>query len=381
MGNYLVVPDSFKGTLSAQEVCALMKKGILAADPSAAITTIPVADGGEGTVDAMIEAIGGERVPATVQGPYGEMVQSFYGRLKHGLYVIEMAAAAGLPMVRQKPNPEATTTYGVGELIRSALEDGAKQIILGLGGSCTNDGGCGMAVALGARFLDKSGQAFIPTGGTLHEIASVDLEALMPQVRQADIRVMCDIDNPLCGKQGAAHVFALQKGADSAMAERLDAGLRHLASVVLRDLHVDILDMRGAGAAGGMGGGAVAFLGGTLQMGIETILDAVQFEKHLNDADLVLTGEGKFDEQSLRGKVVIGVSRRAKLAQVPVLAFAGSLTEDTSKAYAQGVTAAFSINRAPMAYEEAIRHSTFNLTATVEDAVRCFLAGRNPKER
>ncbi len=378
MGNYLVVPDSFKGTLSAREVCALMKDGILAADPDAVITAIPVADGGEGTVDAMIEAVGGKRIAASVQGPYGETVQSFYGRLKKGVYVIEMAAAAGLPMVRQNPNPEATTTYGVGELIRAALEDGAKQIILGLGGSCTNDGGCGMAAALGVRFLNASGKAFVPTGGTLHQIASVDLRSVFPPVREADIRVMCDIDNPLCGPQGAAHVFGLQKGADAAMADRLDAGLCHLASVVRKDLGVDILDMPGAGAAGGMGGGAVAFLGGKLQMGIEVVLDAVGFERYLRDADLVLTGEGKFDGQSLRGKVVIGVSRRAKQARVPVLAFAGCLADDTRQAYGQGVTAAFSINRAPLPFEEAILRSSFNLTATVEDAVRCFLAGRLP---
>jgi len=377
MKKYIVIPDSFKGTLSSQEVCRHMRRGILLADEKADVVTIPVADGGEGTVDAFLQAVGGSKRAARVRGPLGETIDSFYGRLSASTAVVEMAAAAGLPLVEHRKDPEKTTTYGVGQLILQALEDGATEVILGLGGSCTNDGGCGMAAALGVRFYDETGEAFVPTGGTLRRIDRVDAGGLHPLMREAKLRVMCDIDNPLCGPQGAAAVFAPQKGADEVMVGRLDAGLAHFAAVVKRDLGSDILHLPGAGAAGGMGGGAVALLGGTLQMGIDAVLDTVGFERILQEAGLVLTGEGKLDGQSLRGKVIVGVTRYAAKAGVPVFAFAGALVGDSRPFYDAGLTAMFSINRAPLPYEEAVPHSAENLAEVVQNAVRCYLAGRN----
>lgn len=342
--------------------------------PEAEIVSVPVADGGEGSVEAFLTALGGRRVEVPCTGPDGRPITGFYGCLPDGTAVIEMAAAAGLPLMEGHLCPERATTYGVGELLRAAVRDGARRVILGLGGSATNDGGCGCAAALGIRFLDQEGNTYVPTGGTLDRLARIDASGLDPAVRAAEITVMCDIDNPLCGPTGASAVFGPQKGAGPAQVACLDRNLRHLAEVIRRDLGTEILDLPGSGAAGGMGGGMVAFLGGRLQMGIETVLDTVGFDTMVQGATAVLTGEGRIDGQSLRGKVVIGVARRAAAVGVPVIAVVGDVAPGAAAAYEQGVTAMFSTNRQALPWEQARLTAREDLAAVMEDLARLLAA-------
>lgn len=370
MKKILLIPDSFKGTMSSSRVCEIMKKVIGSHLPAAQVVSIPVADGGEGTVDSFLAAAGGERHELQVTGPYGEPVTAFYGILPDGTAVVEMAAAAGLPLVGEKKQAEKTSTYGVGQILEHVLHTGCRKIILGLGGSATNDGGAGAAAALGVQFKDKEGKSFLPVGETLCDISSIDVSRINPRVRSMDLTVMCDIDNPLCGPQGAAHVFAPQKGADPEMVQRLDQNLMHLAALIHRDLDVDIEHLPGAGAAGGMGGGMVAFLNGHLQMGIETVLDTVHFDTLLQDAQLVFTGEGKLDTQSLRGKVVSGVARRAKRQNVPVIAVVGDIGDEIEPVYEQGVRAVVSINRVAVPFSEAKLRSESDLELTMDSILR-----------
>ena len=367
MKKAILIPDSFKGTMSSAEICRIMEGAIHKTYPGAEVLGIPVADGGEGSVDAFLTAVGGERIPVTVSGPYFEQVEAFFGMLPGKVAVIEMASAAGLPLVGDARHAEKTTTYGVGELMKAALDAGCEKLIMGLGGSATNDGGCGAAAAMGVRFLDAEGNAFIPVGQTLADIAHVDLSGLDARLAGVELVTMCDIDNPLCGRSGAAHVFAPQKGADAATVELLDAGLAHMAQVVKRDLGRDILDVPGAGAAGGMGGGMIAWFDSRLQMGIETVLDTVGFDALLDGADWVFTGEGKLDGQSLRGKVVIGVARRTKKAGVPLIAVVGDIGDHIEGAYEEGVSAVFSINRVAVPYKEARVRAKDDLRLTMEN--------------
>lgn len=370
MKKILLIPDSFKGTMSSGEICSIMESKILEYYPEAQIISIPVADGGEGSVDSFLAAVGGQKITTTVKGPYFEDMQGFYGILPDGTAVIEMAAAAGLPLVGDKLQPDKTTTYGVGQLIKHAIESGSRKIIIGLGGSATNDGGTGAASALGIRFLKTSGEGFVPTGGTLNDISSIDMSGLNPLLTGVEIITMCDIDNPLCGPSGAAAVFGPQKGADEAMVKLLDANLAHMAEVIKRDLGKDIKDLPGAGAAGGMGAGMAAFLGSRLQMGIETVLDTVQFDSLLHDADMVFSGEGKIDFQSLRGKVVIGVARRTKKAGIPLIAIVGDIGDNIEGAYNEGVSAIFSINRVAVPFKEAKPRSKNDLALTMDNLMR-----------
>lgn len=372
MRKFILIPDSFKGTMSSSEICAVMEQAIRRHVPAAQVYGVPVADGGEGSVDAFLGAVGGEKVDARVQGPWGEDVDAFYGVLPGGVAVIEMAAAAGLPLVGERRSAEQTTTYGVGQLMRLALERGCKKIIMGLGGSATNDGGCGAAAAMGAVFRDDCGQAFVPVGATLSRIDSIDLSGMPKELAGVEIVAMCDIDNPLCGELGAAHVFGPQKGADPAMVELLDAGLAHMAGIVKKDLGRDILSLHGAGAAGGMGGGMVAYFGAQLQMGIETVLDTVGFDALLDGADMVFSGEGKIDFQSLLGKVVIGVARRTKRAGVPLIAVVGDIGDNIDAAYEAGVSAIFSINRVAVPYQQARTRAKNDLALTMDNLMRFF---------
>lgn len=374
MGKLIFIPDSFKGSLSSAQVCAVMERAAWLEAPELPCVGIPVADGGEGTVDAFLAAVGGYPVEMIAAGPWGERRKCVWGRLNARTAVVEMAAAAGLPLAGENKNPEKTTTYGVGEMLAAALDAGAEEIILGLGGSATNDGGCGAAAALGVRFLDAAGKEFIPVGETLSEIAAIDCAPARKRLAGKRLRVMCDIDNPLCGPQGAAAVFAPQKGADSAMVDRLDAGLKHLARVALRDGGADMLALPGAGAAGGMGGGMAVLLGGEMQMGIETVLDVTGFDELLQNAAAVFTGEGRLDGQSLRGKVVIGVARRAKRRGIPCVAMVGGAEGNLDEAYRQGVTAVVPICRRPMPLNEAIAHSEENLMAAMRDTLRLLRA-------
>lgn len=377
MEKILLVPDSFKGTLSSRQVCQVMAGQLRRFFPQAQVKSIPVADGGEGSVEAFLAAAGGERRMLTVTGPFGEPVEAFYGILGDGrTAVIEMAACAGLPLAEGRLNPERATTYGVGELLLAAKEAGCTKAILGLGGSCTNDGGVGAAAALGAKFTRADGAAFIPTGGTLGEIAALDVSPVAQVLQGMELTAMCDIDNPLYGEAGAAAVFAPQKGADAAMVARLDAGLRHLGQVAARCLGRDFSHLPGAGAAGGLGFGMAAFCGAQLRMGIDAVLDAVGFDSLLPGTDVVFTGEGKIDSQSARGKVVSGVAVRCRKAGVPVVAVVGQIGQGFEEMYQQGLTAVFSINRAAQPFAESRFHAGENLALTMENIARLLAAGR-----
>ena len=370
MRKIIVIPDSFKGTMSSAEICGVMRQAIERHYPQAQVCCIPVADGGEGSVDAFLEALGGEKIYVPAQGPYGEMVNAYYGLLPDGTAVVEMAAAAGLPLVGDNKHAEKTTTYGAGQLMLAAAKSGCRRLIVGLGGSATNDGGCGAAAAAGVKFYDADGRDFVPVGETLHKIARIDCGTLDNTLRDIEIITMCDIDNPLCGPQGAAAVFGPQKGADSACVAMLDAGLAHLAEVVRRDAGVAIANIPGAGAAGGMGAGMVAFFGSRLQMGIDTVLEAVRFDELLQEADLVLSGEGKIDTQSLRGKVVIGVARRAQKYGVPLVAVVGDIGDGIEAAYDCGICGIFSINRVAVPYKEARLRASRDLELTMDNLLR-----------
>lgn len=370
MKKIVLIPDSFKGTMSSAEICEIMKQAI-SKYSDAEVISVPVADGGEGSVDAFLAALGGEKINVTVKNPYMEDMDAFYGIIDNGhTAVIEMAACAGLPLVSDRLNPLKTTTYGVGQLVADALSKGCRKIIMGLGGSCTNDGGCGCAAALGVKFKDKDGNYFIPVGETLKDIVSIDKSDILPILSKTQITVMCDIDNPLYGKNGAAFVFGPQKGADRNQVIALDNGLINLAEIISKDLDIDIDTLAGAGAAGGMGAGMVAFLDGKLQMGIDTVLDTVRFNELIKDADLVISGEGKIDTQSIRGKVVIGVASRTKKADCPLVAVVGDIGDDIEEAYEKGVSAIFSINRVAVDFSKAKLRAKDDLRLTVENIFR-----------
>ena len=367
MSKWILMPDSFKGTMSSLEICRLMREALLRHVPDAEVVSIPVADGGEGSVEAFLAAMGGHRVEVPCTGPDFRKISGFYGLLADGYTaVIEMAAAAGLPLMEGRLCAEGATTYGVGELILAAIRDGARRIILGLGGSATNDGGCGCAAALGVRFLDGTGAEYVPVGGTLDRLCRIDMSHRFPLLNGVEIVTMCDVDNPLCGPNGASAVFGPQKGADPDMVTRLDRNLRHLSEVIRQDLGREIADLPGAGAAGGMGAGVMAFLGSRLQMGIETVLDTVGFDALLPGATAVLTGEGRIDCQSLRGKVVIGIAHRARQTRIPVVAVVG-------------VTAIVSTNRRAVPWEVARQSARADLCAALEDLFRLYNAFRSAR--
>lgn len=371
MQNFILVPDSFKGTLSAIEVCNIMKSSIKNLYKDANIISVPVADGGEGTVDAFLYALGGEKKSVWVSDAFNEQkILAHYAMLKDNIAVIEMAACAGLPLVKDRLEPDKTTTFGVGELIVDAINSGAKKIILGLGGSATNDGGCGMAAALGVKFKDEQDQEFIPTGGTLSKIYKIDMNNIYPKIKDIEFISMCDVDNPLCGRLGASAVFAPQKGADEDMVKLLDEGLAHLAKIIKRDLHIEVKDIKGAGAAGGLGAGSIAFLQSKLTKGIDVVLDTINFDELVSKADIVFTGEGKFDSQSLHGKVVMGVANRSQKYKTPVIVVTGAIGENIQEAYNKGITAIFSINKEPMEFSKSALKSKENMILTMENILR-----------
>ena len=370
MKKIILIPDSYKGTLSSLEVSAIMANSAKKIFPEAKVISVPIADGGEGTVAAFLQAVGGERVVVDVHGPYMEQIAGFYGLLPDGTAVIEMAAAAGLPLVGKRLEVGLATTYGVGELMEHALKHGAKKIILGLGGSATNDGGCGAAAALGAVFTKADGTEFVPTGATLKDIAHVDVSALEQKLQGIEVVAMCDITNELCGPLGAATVFGPQKGATKEQIPLLDAGLAHMADIIAADLDVAVKHLPGTAAAGGMGAGCAAFFKAQLVPGIEVVLNTVGFAEMLTDADVVFTGEGRVDAQSLMGKVLSGVTRECKQKGVPVICVAGAVENLPEEVYAHGLTAAFSINQKPLPFSEAAPLSAQNLAITMENILR-----------
>lgn len=350
MKRCLVLSDSFKGTLSSPDICRIARSLHI---PGWHIDALPVADGGEGTTDCFLDACGGQRIALPVSGPFGGTIDGFYGLLPDGTAVVECAAAAGLHQAEGRPDPEAATTYGVGQLLAHALDHGAKRLILGLGGSCTNDGGCGAAAALGVRFYDRQGRSFVPTGGTLADIETIDLSGRHPSLRPGVLTVMCDIDNPLYGETGAAYIFAPQKGANDACVQRLDAGLRHLAAVLHAQLGAEVDTLPGGGAAGGFGAGCAALLCGALRSGITTVLDTVDFDRRAVGCDLVVTGEGSFDAQSLGGKAISGVAGRCQKLRVPAAVLAGRVALTPEQWAPLDLRAVRSINPAGATLEDA----------------------------
>ena len=366
MKKCVVVSDSFKGTVSSREICAIAQRVIPRHFPACEVVCIPVADGGEGTVDCFVQAMGAQRVEITVTNALGEKSAAAYARLGE-LAIIEMAAAAGLPQVGERRCPGTATTYGVGELIAHAIDSGCRKILLGLGGSATNDGGCGCAAALGVRFYDADGQSFIPAGDTLGSIARIDTAKAEERLRSVELTVMCDVTNPLYGPTGAAYIFGPQKGADAEKIKSLDAGLRHFGDVIRSQLGIDVSMMPGAGAAGGMGAGCVALLSGTMQSGIDAVLDVTGFDRQLEGADLVITGEGRIDSQSADGKVISGVARRTRAKGVPLIAIAGGIADSAGAVYDIGVSAMFSTDRAALPVDMLGARSPGDYEATLND--------------
>jgi len=352
----IIAIDSFKDCLSSIEAAEAIASGIYDVVPQAEICSLPLADGGEGTVEAMIAAANGVLQKVEVSGPLGEAVQASYGVLSDHTAVFEVAAACGLPLIpAPKRNPLRTTTYGVGEMIRHAVLQGCRQFIIGLGGSATNDCGIGMLSALGWRFLDHEGRPVGNNGAALANIATIDDSGVMEQLKDCRFRIACDVDNPLYGQEGAAYIFAPQKGADQAAVEQLDYGLRQFAEAAHRFLGHDIALMPGAGAAGGLGAAFVGFLGGGLGSGIELVLDRLNLAQHMAGASLVITGEGRLDGQTARGKAPLGVARLAAQQGIPVIALAGSVQNTGSELFSNGITASFPIVSGPMSLEEAMK--------------------------
>ena len=352
----VIAPDSYKGCLSALEVAKAMERGVLSVFPSAEVRKIPIADGGEGTVAALVTATNGQLRQTEVTDPLGNKIIAHWGVLGDGrTAVIEMAAASGLPLVpKEKRDPRVTTTYGTGELIKAALADGLAKIIIGIGGSATNDGGTGMARALGVRFLDAAGQEVAAGGGSLAEICQIDTTGLDPRLKNTDIVVACDVDNPLCGTRGASAVFGPQKGATPEMVQQLDAGLAKYASCARQATGRDVAEKAGAGAAGGLGAGLMFFTPAQLKPGVEIVLDAVGFSDIVRDADFVITGEGRTDFQTAFGKAPVGVAKVAKTHGVPVFCISGGLGEGADDVLAQGIDAVMSICDRPLSLEECM---------------------------
>jgi glycerate kinase len=371
MKKVILIPDSFKGTMSSAEFCDIAKDVILDYYPNCEVICIPVADGGEGSIDSFLAALGGQKKFLTVKGPYMEDIEGYYGLIDGGsTAIIEMAVCAGLPLVGDNLHPEKTTTYGVGQLMADAAMSGCKKIILGLGGSATNDFGAGAAAAAGVRFYDEDDSEFVPVGENLSKIFRIEAGSIIRELKEVEIILMCDIDNPLFGPNGAAYVFGPQKGADAEMVKFLDAQLRSASETLKKELGKDVSAIPGAGAAGGMGGGMIAFFDAKPRSGIELILDTVGFDALLNETDMIISGEGKIDSQSLRGKVIHGVAKRAKKHNIPLVAVVGDIGDDIEKIYDEGVSAIFSINRVAIPLHEAKLRSGKDLKLTVDNLMR-----------
>ncbi|OXB93251.1 glycerate kinase [Parageobacillus galactosidasius] len=377
----IIAPDSFKESLSALEVANAIEKGFRDIFPEAEYVKIPMADGGEGTVQSLVDATGGRIVKTEVTGPLGDRVQAFFGMLGDGkTAVIEMAAASGLHLVpSEKRNPLVTTTRGTGELILAALDEGAEHIIIGIGGSATNDGGAGMIQVLGGRLLDRHGKEIGPGGGSLSELADIDLSGLDQRLKHVKIEVACDVDNPLTGPKGASAIFGPQKGATPEMVATLDNNLKHYADVIERVLGKQVKDIPGAGAAGGLGAGLLAFLEAKLKRGVEIVLETVNFHERIQGASLVITGEGRIDRQTIFGKTPIGVAKAAKRYNIPVIAIAGSVSDDSDVVRSYGIDALYSIVPGIIPLEKALANARYYVTQTARNIAAVCKIGTNMK--
>jgi glycerate kinase len=368
----VIAPDSFKESLSALEVCNAIEAGIYKLLDKVEIVKIPMADGGEGTVETLVEATNGVIERVTVIGPLGTPVSSFFGILGDGkTAVIEMASASGLPLVpNSKKNPLISTTFGTGQLIKHALDRGCRDFVIGLGGSATNDGGVGMAQALGGAFLDKDQQEVGFGGGALYNIEKVDLSGLDSRIDECNFRVACDVTNPLCGESGAAAVFGPQKGATPEMILTLDENLQHLATLIKRDLGIDVADIPGAGAAGGLGAGLISFCGAELNSGIDIVIETIKLKEKISGASLVITGEGQMDFQTCSGKTPYGVAMASKEQGIPVVAIVGSIGVGAEKMFDYGINSIFSIVDKPMSVEDSITNASALVTAAAHRIMR-----------
>ena len=373
MKKIVIASDSFKGCLSSAEVARAAEEGIRKVIRDCEVVGIPVADGGEGTTQALVTAMNGRFVSCDVHDPLMNLIRAEYGILGDGhTAVIEMASASGLTLAPpEKRNPMLTTTFGTGELIRDALQRGCRRFLVGIGGSATNDAGAGMLQALGYRFLDGNGNELGKGGQILEQIESIDSENVLPLLQEAVFTVACDVGNPFSGENGAAFVYARQKGADDAMIRQLDKGLKQFAAVIRASTGKDIDAIAGAGAAGGLGGGFLAFLRATLKPGIQIALEALDFDTRIQDADLIITGEGKLDRQTGMGKTPAGVLEAAKRQQIPVIAIGGTV-EDTDALLQQGFLAVLSIQPGPVSPEQAMEASFAyrQIERTVEQIIR-----------
>ena len=372
----VIAIDSFKGSMSSMEAGNAAKEGVLRAMPQAEVVVKPLADGGEGTTDALIEGMGGERVDIRVKGPYGEPVDAHYGYIREkGLAVMEMAQASGITISERK-DPMAATTYGVGEMILHALDLGCRSFIIGIGGSATNDGGVGMLKALGCGFLDKEGNDCGEGGAALSRISSIDIDGLDKRIAEADIRVACDVENPLCGTNGATYIYGPQKGVTEDMKKPLDEAMSNYADVCAKKLGKDMRDVSGAGAAGGLGFAFISFLGSKLVPGIELIMEATRLETEMKDGDIAITGEGRLDLQTAMGKAPVGVAKLAKKYGLMTMAFAGSVTKEAVKCNEAGIDAFFPIVRGISTLSEAMDNANAraNMADTVEQAARLIAA-------
>ncbi|WP_062051826.1 glycerate kinase [Bacillus sp. JCM 19034] len=374
----VLAPDSFKGSLDASRVCQIMKEAIHCIDRSVTVQEVPLADGGEGTTDNFVKVTGGERINAVVHDPLYRPIQAFYGVLGDGkTAVIEVAQASGLPLLKEKErNPLITSSYGTGELIKHALDKGYRRFIIGLGGSATNDAGAGILQALGCKLLQENGEDLTLGGGSLSKLATIDLNHFDNRIRESSFRVASDVSNVLCGNDGASAVFGPQKGATAKMVSVLDRNLAHYANVVERLDGTDLLSIKGGGVAGGIGATLVHFFQAEMCSGIELIMEEIDFNTMLLDADLVFTGEGKIDQQTLSGKVVMGVGKETKRLRIPTIAFCGQLDLDHQQLRKIGVTAAFSIVQEACTLEQAIYHSEKWLNETVKNVYSSLLNTR-----
>jgi glycerate kinase len=378
----LIAPQSLKGSLTAAKAGWAIAEGVRAVYPTAEIEIVPVADGGEGTVQALVDATGGKTVQKTVTGPLGEPVPAFFGLMGDGhTAALEMAAAAGLPLVPpERRDPRITTTYGVGELILAALDYGCRHFIIGIGGSATNDGGAGMAQALGAALLTNEGTEIKRGGAALARLAHISTAKMDARLQECTVEVACDVSNPLCGPTGASAVYGPQKGATPEMVKELDKALAHYAEIIERDLGVSVLDVPGAGAAGGLGAGLMAFLHATLRPGAQIVLEAVYLEERIRTADLVITAEGQIDSQTAYGKSVGAVAALAKRYGLPILALAGSLGDNYQTVYELGVDALAVLPSGPMSLTYAMENAARLTSDAAERACRLLQVGTYMKD-
>ncbi|TEW53781.1 glycerate kinase [Psychromonas sp. RZ22] len=371
----IIAPDSFKESLTAKQVCVAIETGMKRVIKHAEYHLIPVADGGEGTVQSLVDATDGKIVNLTVTGPLSAPVQAFYGLLGNNsdTAVIEMAAASGLHHVAEHlRDPKQTSSYGTGELIKAALDNGVSKIIIGLGGSATNDGGIGMLSALGVTFIDKDGNEIEANGDGLQKIHQINIDALDKRLASCEILVACDVDNPLCGERGASHVFGPQKGATKEDIQLLDKALKHYGECIQQQFNIDVLNQAGTGAAGGIGAALIAFTNATLKPGIELVLEAVQLKQCIHDADLVITGEGRIDGQTIYGKTPMGVAKIAKQFDIPVIAVAGCLGDKHQAVYGCGIDAVFAATPGAMTLQQAFANASVNLENVSENIAKLW---------